>query len=54
MRILMSLAVPGTLIAILALGCSSSSDKGAPASPPNKDSLNKLKSPPVAQPPPPK
>jgi hypothetical protein len=50
MRILMSLAVPGTLLAILAMGCGSSSEKGASTAPLNKDSVNKMKSPPAPPP----
>jgi len=53
MRILMSLAVPGALIAILAMGCDSSSHKGRATAPLNKDSVNKM-TPPPAPPPPPK
>jgi|GEM_PF-6115440 hypothetical protein len=52
MRILMSMAVLGTLIVILVMGCHSSSDKGAPPTPLNKGSLNQMKAPPVPKPPP--
>jgi hypothetical protein len=52
MRILMSWAVPGTLIAILAMGCGSSSDKGTSTAPLNKGSVNKMTPPPAPAPPP--
>jgi len=53
MRIQMNLAVLGTLIALLAMGCrGTSSNKGAPPSLPSKDSVNKMQPPPVPQPPP--